>query len=369
MITVIIPNWNGKKFLPLCLDSLRDQAFRDFETILVDNGSEDGSCDFVRESYPEVKVISLPENRGFSGAVNAGIKEAGGKYIALLNNDTEADAHWLEELCREMDSDENIGICASKIVFYFQKEILDTAGVIIYDDGVTENRGNLDRDGERYQQREFIFGACAAAALYRKKMLDDIAIGGEVFDEDFLVYYEDSDVNMRSQLMGYKCLYVPSAVVYHIGSATAKRVKIKGGKPCLDDISSFTPPPVGGDSRSQEEPIYMGSYTFYHMARNYWNFIIKNMPLRFFWKRLWKTLFYEFILYFLYSIKRGIFFMYLSAKWKTLCQLPVMLEKRRMIQARRKVKGEYIDSLFIPRTWKYYKELFGRFFRNIHRRP
>lgn len=353
MISVVIPNFNGAKFLPMCLDSFKDQTYKDFELIVVDNCSTDGSCELIREKYPEVILIPMDYNSGFSVAVNRGMAKAGGEYIALFNNDAAAEPGWLEELLKGMESDETVGICGSKILFYFQRDTIDSTGVTLYDDGVTENRGHQEKDTGQYEKREFLFGACAAAILYRRKMLEDIAVEGEIYDEDFFAYYEDADINFRAHLAGYKCLYVPSAVVYHIGSATNKRVNIKDGKPHLDQELTM----------EDAKPVHAGNYMFYHSARNFWNLIIKDMPGSFFWRKACKTFFYEFILYFLYSIKNGIFGMYLSTRWKLLGQISKMLKKRKIIQGRRKVDDNDVYSLMTPRTWKYYQDLFDRFFK------
>jgi GT2 family glycosyltransferase len=124
-VTVVIPNWNGERLLKLCLGSLRDQSFRDFETLLVDNGSTDGSLDFVAGNFPEVKTIALGENLGFSGAVNAGIRGSGTEFVALLNNDTEQDPGWLEALVRAAEDHPESGLFASKLVDFHDRRVLD----------------------------------------------------------------------------------------------------------------------------------------------------------------------------------------------------------------------------------------------------
>jgi GT2 family glycosyltransferase len=188
-VTVVIPNWNGKRFLKLCLGTLRDQSFTDFETLLVDNGSTDDSRSFVEEHFPEVQVIPLGENRGIAAAFNAGIKASKTKYVVLLNNDTEQDQ---------------------------DRRVLDGAGDAMRLSGLPYRLGHGERDRGRFDTPRYVFGACAAAALYRKDMLDDVGL----FDEDFVSYCEDGDLSFRAQLAGYRCYYVPGAVVYHMGSAS-----------------------------------------------------------------------------------------------------------------------------------------------------
>ncbi|HEX6710835.1 MAG TPA: glycosyltransferase family 2 protein [Rubrobacter sp.] len=216
-VTVVIPNWNGKRLLNLCLGSLREQSFRDFETLLVDNGSTDGSLDFATGNFPGVKTIALGENRGFSGAVNAGIRGSKTEFVALLNNDTEQDPGWLGELVRAADSHPEAGLFASKLVDFHDRRVLDGAGDAMRLSGLPYRLGHGERDRGRFDAPGYVFGACAAAALYRRGMLDDVGL----FDEDFVSYCEDGDLSFRAQLGGYRCYYVPDSVVYHMGSVSS----------------------------------------------------------------------------------------------------------------------------------------------------
>lgn len=214
--TVVIPNWNGEGFLDACLSSLRHQSFRDFETVLVDNGSVDGSLKLVEGRFPEVRVIPLGENRGFSAAVNAGIRASGSELIVLLNNDTEQDPNWLATLVRAADEHPEAGSFASKLVDFHDRRVLDGAGDALRLSGLPYRLGHGERDRGQYDEPAYVFGPCAAAALYRRSMLDEIGL----FDEDFFAYCEDGDLSFRAQLAGYRSLYVPQAVVYHVGSAS-----------------------------------------------------------------------------------------------------------------------------------------------------
>ena len=215
-VSVIIPNWNTRKFLGPCLTSLRGQTFHDFETVLVDSSSTDDSLSFVAENFPEVGTVALGENRGFSGAVNAGIEASDAEFVALLNNDTEQDPAWLAELVRTADAHPKAGSFASKLVDFHDRRILDGAGDALRKSGLPYRLGHGERDRGQFEKRAPVFGACAAAALYRREMLDDIGL----FDEDFFAYCEDGDLSFRAQLAGYGCLYVPEAIVYHVGSAS-----------------------------------------------------------------------------------------------------------------------------------------------------
>ena len=215
-VTVVVPNWNGERFLLTCLGSLRRQSFEDFETVLVDNGSTDGSVAFASCNFPEVRVLPLPENRGFSAAVNAGIRSSGAEYVALLNNDTETDPRWLEVLVEAADGCPEAGFFASKLVDFDDRRILDGAGDVFRRSGLPYRLGHGESDRGQYDEVTFVFGACAGAAMYRRSMLDDVGL----FDEDFFANCEDGDLSFRAQLAGYRCLFVPGSVVYHMGSAT-----------------------------------------------------------------------------------------------------------------------------------------------------
>lgn len=217
--SVIIPNWNGRSHLPECLDSLQRQTFKAFETIVVDNGSTDGSADLVRTQYPEVTLVTLPENRGFAGGVNAGIRIARGEYMALLNNDTAVDVGWLHALRQATLEYPDVWLFASKLVNYFDRSLVDSAG-----DGMDLDLGPYKiGDGEsveKYDKSGLIFGACGGGASYRRALLDKIGL----FDEDYFAYYEDVDLAFRANWAGHRCLFVPGAVIYHkIGGTAAAR--------------------------------------------------------------------------------------------------------------------------------------------------
>ncbi len=218
-VSVIVLNWNGKQYLETCLSSLLKQNYPSFEIIFVDNGSTDGSMEFVNNKFPGVIALKHRVNLGFSQGVNSGIRIAKGKYIATINNDAEADPAWISELVRVMDRDSNIGSCASKMLRYYNRNIIDSAGTLVYQNGSAYDRGSLEIDAGQYDSQEEIFGACAGAALYRKEMLDEIGL----FDEVYFAYLEDVDISFRMHLFGWKCIFVPDAVVYHMHSATSKQ--------------------------------------------------------------------------------------------------------------------------------------------------
>jgi GT2 family glycosyltransferase len=213
---VIVPNFNGSHLLPTCLDSLRRQTFRDFLTIVVDNASTDNSVALIESQYPEVILIRLAHNLVFSGAVNEGIRRSDAPMVVLLNNDTEADDHWLAELASAFDSQPDYGWFASKLLLFDRRNVIHSAGDLYFANGTPANRGVWEVDDGKYDQAGEVFGACGGAAAYRRVMLDDIGL----FDEDLIGYCEDVDLNLRARLAGYRCYFVPTARVYHRLSAT-----------------------------------------------------------------------------------------------------------------------------------------------------
>jgi GT2 family glycosyltransferase len=218
LVTVIILNWNGREFLDDCLCSLQAQSFKNFETVFVDNGSTDNSVYYVKEHFgSQVRLLELPENRGFAGGNNEGIAIAKGEYIALLNNDTEVDIHWLENLVECIEQDENVGMVGSKVLNFYRRREIDNTGHLMYPDGLNRGRGRLEEDHGQYDNKRDILFPSGCAALYRKIMLDEM--GG--FDEAFFAYGDDADIGLHGRFLGYGALYCPRAVVYHKYSATA----------------------------------------------------------------------------------------------------------------------------------------------------
>ena len=218
--SVIVINMNGLQFLEACFSTLGRQTYADFETLLVDNGSTDGSIEFVKENFPHVIIMALGRNLGFGGGNNKGILAARGKYIVLLNNDTEVEPNWLAELVHGITSDPKVGMCASKLVFADNPGIVDSAGDEIAWFGQTFTYRYYPAEHPDVIRPRRCFSACAGAALYRRDVLDEIGLFDEIYSP---IYYEDVDLGFRAQLRGHECLYCPSAVVRHKVSATMKR--------------------------------------------------------------------------------------------------------------------------------------------------
>lgn len=219
-MTIVIPNYNGMAHLKDCLDSLRIQSFCDFRILIVDNASSDSSIEFIESVYPECQLIKLEKNLGFAKAVNVGIRNAisinSSKYIILLNNDIECDKDFVKELMNGF-KDPDTGSVASKMMNYYDRNIIDDTGNFIKLDNLPYPRGQKEVDTGQYDKGEWIFGACAGAAIYKSEIFDKVGY----FDEDFISYFEDVDISFRQQRYGYKCYYNPKAVCYHKRGATS----------------------------------------------------------------------------------------------------------------------------------------------------
>jgi GT2 family glycosyltransferase len=221
IVSVIILNYNGKEYIEECIDSILRQTCKDRKIIVVDNGSTDGSLEIIKEKFADrIRLIENKDNLGFAEGNNIGISSSTGSYIALLNNDAVADDNWLSELVdAARKSDSNFGMWASKILFYDDHKIIDTAGHLIYPDGLNRGRGKGEVDKGQYDKVEEVFFPSGCAALYSKSMLDQIGL----FDPDFFAYGDDTDIGLRARIAAWNCLYVPTAIVYHRSSATTGR--------------------------------------------------------------------------------------------------------------------------------------------------
>ena len=215
-VSVVIPNFNGIAFLDSVLASLEGQTLSNFEVILVDNGSTDGSCSFVTANYPWVHLIELAENFGFCGAVNAGIRAAKAPYVLLLNNDTEVKEDFVEEMLAAIRRHKNAFSCGARMVQYHDRDRLDDVGNYYCALGWSFARGR-GKDIHAYETEDKIFSACAGAAIYRKKIVEKIGY----FDEEHFAYLEDTDIGYRARIYGYENWYAPKAIVYHVGSGTS----------------------------------------------------------------------------------------------------------------------------------------------------
>jgi GT2 family glycosyltransferase len=240
LVSIVIVNYNGQRYLGPCLSALAVQSYEPREIIVVDNGSSDDSAGYVRTHFPDTVLVENRANLGFAGGTNAGIRKANGEFLLTLNNDTIADPELLENLTKPMITDPRVGMCASKMIFPDGR--INSTGICISRSGAAWDRGIFEADTGQYEDETEVFGPCAGAALYRRTMLDEIGL----FDEDFFLYAEDADLAFRARWAGWLCRYVPSANVTHIHRGTAGTES---------DIS------------------------VYYINRNHLWFVIKNYPL------------------------------------------------------------------------------------------
>lgn len=211
LASIIIPNWNGKHHLDVCLGSLQKQSLQDFEVILVDNGSADGSQAYVRDHFPEVMLIENGANLGFTGACIKGYEASSGEFIVLLNNDTEVTPSWLENLLAGFERHADVGSAIGKILLFDERDKLHTAGDFVRIDGSPGNRGVWQLDDGQYDQEEFIMSGCGAAVAYRRSALEEVGF----LDDSFYFSCEDVDLGWRLNLAGWRVLFLPEAVIYH----------------------------------------------------------------------------------------------------------------------------------------------------------
>ena len=218
--TVVIPNFNGIKFIEECLDSLYMGTVKDMEVVVVDNGSVDGSMELVRDKFPKVRLIANKENTGFCHAVNQGIKASTTPYVILLNNDTKVDLEFVHELEKIMDTDtkKQVFSASAKLVSLYEKDKTDDAGDYYCALGWAFARGK-GKDPDRYDRDCDIFASCAGAAIYRRELLEADRVG--LFDEAHFAYLEDIDIGYRAKIHGYINRFAANSIVYHAGSATS----------------------------------------------------------------------------------------------------------------------------------------------------
>jgi GT2 family glycosyltransferase len=324
--TVIIPNWNGLEYIGACLSSLRDQTY-DHHVIVVENGSTDGSNEFIRTNFPEVELLEFSNNAGFAGGVNRGIRpalESGANGIVLLNNDAIAEPRWLERLVTTLEANPTTGIVTSKIM-RLGTDQLDSTGEFYSIWGFSYPRGRDEVDKKQYDKEQVVFGCSGGASIYRATMLEEIGL----FDETFFAYYEDVDLSFRARLAGWEARFEPSAIVsHHIGGTSSKH----------------------------------GTFGRYYTIRNFIFTYTKNMPGKLYGKYLWR-IFFSYAMMAGSDIRRGQFGTFLRATISGVYHLPEMLQKRRKIQANRKVSLDVIEGLLyrqMPPTQRVYLAVLRR---------
>lgn len=306
MISIVVLNHNGIRYLKPCLDSITQQTCSNFETILVDNGSTDGSLDYIKEKYPWVDILSLPKNQGFSKGMNAGIKKAAGEALFLLNNDTVLENDCLRFIEQALKEYPQYLSFAIKMLNIKEKSIIDSGG-IIFKDYKSFDRGQGQKDDIFFSHEEEVFAGCGGAVVFRKEFFKKVGY----FDDSFFAYYEDVDLGFQAQLKGEKCLFIPHAKVYHFRGATN---------------------------------ILYSDYYVFHSGKNGLNCMIKNIPTKLFLKNL-KQLLINHINEIIYFTKRGQGWVILKSKIVALLGFPIMLKRRWKIQNTIKVSLRELDMM------------------------
>ena len=300
-LSVIIPNFNGKRFLATVFNALRAQSLRDFEIILADDASSDDSVAFTEANYPEVRLLVNRSNLGFARNCNMAADAARGRVVVFLNNDTEPEATWLEELVKVIVTNPRAAIVSSKLLLFSERNKIHSAGDLLGSDGIPRNRGVWEIDRGQYDSQPQIFSGCGGAVAYRKDIWS--ALGG--FDDDFWMYLEDVDFAFRAQLEGYEAVFAPKARVYHHLSAT------------------------GG-----------GTMASYYVGRNTLWMIVKNMPRGLLIRNLPKIALAQLQVTIdaLRNIQGEAAQARLRGQLAGLLGLPKILAKRKVIQPRRQIE-------------------------------
>lgn len=305
--TFVVINYNGEKFIGRCLESIKKQSYKNFEIILVDNGSSDGSLEIAKSFADEleIEIIKNSENLGFAKAANQGIKRADSELVALVNNDAFLDERWLEEIAKACKNDDSAGIFASKILFPDGR--INSAGHIIYRGLAVMERGFFEKDSGQYDFDCYVAGACAAAAAYRRELFDEIGF----FDEDYFMYNEDVDLSLRAILFGWKIRFVPRAVAWHLHSASTG---------------------------------FLSDFSVYYNSRNWVWSILKNIPTKVLLKEMPFFLLRN-LTSVAYFCSKGKFSI-IKSKIDALKGIRKALKKRKELQRRKKFEKfeEYIDG-------------------------
>lgn len=317
MTDVIIPNFNGLENLKCVLASLSAQTVKDFGIIIVDNGSSDGSVEFVESNYKEAVIIKNGTNLGFSRAVNIGIKYSLEKnnsdYIILLNNDIEVERDFMEKGIRTFDGINDAGFVACKMLNFYNRDMIDDTGDFIRrNGGIPMARGHGEKDTGQYDIPGYVFGACAGAAFYKSELFRNAGL----FDGDFFAYLEDVDLSFRFQLAGYRCWYNPEIICYHKRRETTSR---------------------------------FDGWETYYTEKNLVALRLKNYPFGLYIK--YSPLFFlarasRFTKYLGNRYPKGTFRFAIKGYLKGLSEIPKSLAKRRKIQRSKKVKSEYLENIF-----------------------
>lgn len=316
--SIIIPNWNGSDLLNDCLQSLDVQTFKDFEIILVDNGSKDDSIPFLEQNFPLVKIMKLKKNFGFAKAINEGVKASGAEFIIFLNNDTRVDKDWVKNLIYCANMHPEVISVNSKLLNFYSKETIDGVGILVNEVGQARSIGWNEKDRGQYDKDLYIFGATGGASLFRRE--DFIKAG--MFDENYFMYSEEVDFAFRAQFLGYKSIYCPKAFVYHKHKATAKKL-----------------------------PARIEYWQFRNMTQT----IIKDFPGELLFKKWrWLKIILVHLNTYFYQLRSGFWWVPFLADFWIIVHLPQLLNQRKVIQSGIKVKLEYVEGFLAEKRVSFW---------------
>jgi hypothetical protein len=307
-VTIAILSYDGRELLEMALPHVFAQTHPSFEALVVDNGSSDGTAAWLHDTWPTVRVVALPENVGVTAALNVCIAESRGELVLLLNNDVELAPDALTLLVQALAEHPDAGSAAPKLLDFARREILDGAGDVLTRSGFPGRRGHGERDRGQYDRAEEVFGACGGAALYRRSAFDRV---GD-FDADFFAFYEDTDWALRARLAGFGCRYVPSAVAYHMGSAT-----------------------LGSDP---------SDFTRFHQWRNGPWLLFKGLPASLLVRQAPRLLVGQ-LVHLLAAVRARRLRLWLRAWGQVLRGLPALAAKRRAAQALRTVSARQLEAV------------------------
>ena len=321
MISIVLLNWNGKPFLADCLHSIRAQTYTDYDLLIIDDQSTDGSVAFLQHEFPEYRLIRNAEKLGYCGGANVGIRQTGGEYVLLMNPDVILKPNFIEDLLKYIIPQPRVGIATGKLL-RFDGRTLDTTGQFLRRNLTPQERGYGEPDTGQYEQPGPVFSSCGAVVLYRRAMLDDIQIDGAVFDEAYFAFYEDLDIGWRAHVQGWQAYYVPTAVAYHYrgGGLTASSTQTTWIEhlPFMPKVSVFRKPPA----------------IQRHIIKNRYLTLIKNASLKDIWHGLPAILKLEVMLWgYVVCVRPSL----LSVLFHLCKLLPAALNKRKIIQAKRMV--------------------------------
>jgi GT2 family glycosyltransferase len=324
-VSVVIPNWNGVSLLRDCLPTLKKQTLKDFEIIVVDNGSTDQSVEFIKKNYPEVILVTLDHNTGFAPAVNLGIKKSKASFVLLLNNDTKVDSRCLEYLYNAAIAHKDVGMVAAKMLQMNNPKKIDSAGDYIDSVGHANNIGLGKNDGPEFERPGYVFLVTGGGGLFKKTVFEKVGL----LDEDYFAYFEDVDLCLRAQMVGFKGWFEPKAKIYHLHKATSNKNK---------------------------------SFTEYLQFRNMTQTIIKDFPDKLLKKDFnWLKIFLVNINTVRYLATQGYLKEALRAEMYIVINFFRLLQKRKKIQNKKIVDDNYLVGNFEPKKVTF----FGLFKRGI----